>query len=90
MPERITRRREFLRSESQKVLFLSPLVSVIAGGGIGAGIGAGLGLAIESTSKSNEDRGLATATLAVLGSAIGAGIAHHYPIIRGKGIYVAN
>jgi hypothetical protein len=71
------------------VRLVRPTASLLGGAAIGAGVGAGIGAGVESSSRSNEDRGLLTAVLAILGAAIGTGIAHHYPFIRGKKIYVA-
>jgi hypothetical protein len=88
-PGRVTRRRELRREDIQEVRFLAPMASVLAGAAIGAGVGAGIGAGVESAAKSNEDRGLLTGVLAILGLVIGAGIAHHYPFVKGKLIYVA-
>jgi hypothetical protein len=87
-PGRVTRRRELRREDIREVRFLAPMASLLSGAAIGAGVGAGIGAAVESTAKSNEDRGLLTGVLAILGLLIGAGIAHHYPFIKGKLIYV--
>ena len=87
-PGRVTRRRELRRENIQEVRFLAPMASVLAGAAIGAGVGAGIGAGVESAAKSNEDRGLLTGVLAILGLVIGAGIAHHYPFVKGKLIYV--
>jgi hypothetical protein len=87
-PGRITRRRELRREDIQEVRFLAPMASVLAGAAIGAGVGAGIGAGAESAAKSDEDRGLLTGVLAILGLVTGAGIAHHYPFVKGKLIYV--
>ena len=87
-PGRVTKRRELRREDIQEVRFLAPMASVLAGAGIGAGVGAGIGAGVESAAKSNEDRGLLTGVLAVLGLVLGAGIARHYPFVKGKLIYV--
>jgi hypothetical protein len=87
-PGRITRRRELRREDIREVRFLAPMASVLAGAAIGAGVGAGIGAGVESAAKSSEDRGLLTGVLAILGLVIGAGIAHHYPFVKGKLIYV--
>ena len=57
--------------------------------GIGAGIGAGLGAGIDAAARSNEDRGLATAVLALLGGVLGWAIGRHSTLIKGERIYVA-
>jgi hypothetical protein len=88
-PGRVTTRRDLRRNQVQEVRLVRPAASLLAGAAIGAGLGAGIGAGVESTVRSNEDRGLLTAVLAILGGAIGAGIAHHYPFIKGKKIYVA-
>jgi hypothetical protein len=88
-PGRVTTRRELRRDQVQVVRLVRPTASLLGGAAIGAGVGAGIGAGVESSSRSNEDRGLLTAVLAILGTAIGTGIAHHYPFIRGKKIYVA-
>ena len=87
-PGRVTRRRELRREDIQEVRFLAPMASVLAGAAIGAGVGAGIGVGLESTAKLNEDRGLPTGVLAILGLVIGGGVAHHYPFVKGKLIYV--
>jgi hypothetical protein len=87
-PGRITRRRELRREDIQEVRLLAPMASVFAGTAVGVGVGAGIGAEVESAAKSNEDRGLLTGVLAILGLVIGAGIAHHYPFVKGKLIYV--
>jgi hypothetical protein len=89
-PGRVTRRRELRREDIQEVRFLAPMASVLAGAAIGTGVGAGIGAGLESTAKSNEDRGLLTGVMAILGLVIGAGIAHHYPYVKGKLIYVVS
>ena len=87
-PGRVTRRRELRREDIQEVRFLAAMASVLAGAAIGAGVGAGIGAGLESAAKSNEDRGLLTGVMAILGLVIGAGIARHYPFVKGKLIYV--
>lgn len=87
-PGRVTRRRDLRREEIQEVRLQAPGASLLAGAALGAGIGAGIGAGVESQQKSNEDRGLLTGTLAVLGGALGFFIARHYPLIKGKKIYV--
>jgi hypothetical protein len=87
-PGRVTRSRELRREDIQEVRLLAPMTSVLAGAAIGAGVGAGIGAGLESRAKSNEDRGLLTGVLATLGLVIGGGIAHHYPFVKGKRIYV--
>jgi hypothetical protein len=72
----------------QEVRLVRPAASLLAGAAIGAGVGAGIGAGLESAAKSNEDRGLLTGVLAILGLVIGAGIARHYPFVKGKLIYV--
>lgn len=88
-PGRVTKRRELHREDVREVRFVRPGASLLAGAAIGAGLGAGIGAGVDSTARSNEDRGLLTAVLALLGGLIGAGVAHHYPFIKGKKIYVA-
>lgn len=88
-PGRVTTRRQLRRQDVQAVRFVRPGASLVASAAIGAGLGAGIGAGVESTARSNEDRGLLTGVLALLGGLIGAGVAHHYPFIKGKRIYVA-
>jgi hypothetical protein len=88
-PGRATRRRELKREDVQEVRLVAPTASMLAGGAIGAGLGAGIGVGLDSTAMSHEYRGLIAGVMAVLGAAIGIGIAHHYPLIKGKRIYVA-
>ena len=88
-PGRVKRRRELRREDIQEVRLLAPVASTLVGGAIGAGIDAGIGAGLDSTARSNEDRGLLTGVLAFLGLAIGAAIAHHNPIVKGKKIYEA-
>ena len=87
-PGRVTTRRALQRGDIQEVRFLAPMASVLAGAGIGAGVGGGLGRGLESTAKSNADRGLLTGVLITLGLVTGAAIAHHYPLVKGKLVYV--
>ena len=87
-PGRVRRRRDLHRDEIQEIRLQAPGGSLLAGAALGAGIGAGIGAGVESQDKSNEDRGLLTATLAILGGALGFFIARHYPLIKGKKIYV--
>jgi hypothetical protein len=86
-PGRVKRQRELRQEDIREVRLLAPVASTLAGGAIGAGLGAGIGAGLESTSRSNEDRGLITVILAFLGAAIGAAIAFHSPIVKGKKVY---
>lgn len=87
-PGRVTTRRDLRRDQVEEVRLVRPAASLLAGAAIGAGVGAGIGAGLESAAKSNEDRGLLTGVLAILGLVIGAGIARHYPFVKGKLIYV--
>jgi hypothetical protein len=87
-PGRVIRRRELRREDIKEVRFVAQLASALAGAAIGAGVGGGIAAGLESTAKSKEDRGLAIGTLAILGSLIGLAIAHHYPFVKGKLVYV--
>jgi len=88
-PGRTIRSRELNRQEIREVRLVAPATSMLAGAAIGAGVGAGIGAGIDATAKSKEDRGVITIVLAFLGAGIGIAIAHHYPFVKGKRVYVA-
>jgi hypothetical protein len=88
-PGRITRKRDLMRDEIREVRRLQKLQSVLAGAAIGGGVGAVIGIAVDSAARSNEDKGLATAVLTLLGTVMGAMIARHTSLIKGEAIYVA-
>jgi hypothetical protein len=50
-------------------------------------VGTGVGLALDLSTRSNEDRGLATGLFAFLGATLGWGIGRHVMIVKGKTIY---
>ncbi len=87
-PGRVITRRDLRREDIREVRFQAQVASVLAGAAIGAGVGGGIAAGVEATGKSNEDRGLAIGVLASLGAAIGSAIASHYPIVKGKLVYV--
>lgn len=86
---RTKRRRELRREDVQEVRRFSRTGSTLAGAGIGAAVGGGIGLAVDLSSRSNEDRGLATVLFALLGSLFGWGIGRHSTLVKGETIYVA-
>lgn len=89
-PGRIKRLREISQTDVREVRTLTPTASVLVGSAIGGGIGAGLGAIADASARTNEDRGVATATLGLLGAAIGGAIGRSNPIVKGKKIYVAH
>jgi hypothetical protein len=88
-PGRITRRRDLMRDEIHEVRRLQKLQSALAGAAIGGGVGAGIGIAVDSSARSNEDQGLATAVFTLLGAVLGWMIARHTSLIKGERIYMA-
>jgi hypothetical protein len=86
-PGRKLVRREIPRVEIKQVRLNHRVASVAAGAAIGAGLGIGIGAAIDSQYRSNEDRGLLSVVLGLLGGAMGAAIAKTHPFIKGKIIY---
>jgi hypothetical protein len=88
-PGRIRIRRDVPKDAIRRVRLLHPGVSILAGAGIGAAVGAGIGLTIDLSARSHEDGKLATFLFTLLGAALGAGIGRHFPIVKGKTIYLA-
>ncbi len=86
---RTKRRRELQREDVQEVRGFSRTGSTLAGVGIGAAAGGGIGLAVDLSSRSNEDRGLATVLFALLGGLFGWAIGQHTTLVKGQTIYVA-
>ena len=88
-PGRVTRRRSIRRAEVKEVRLRRRGASILLGGVIGAGAGAAIGGAIEASSRSNEDRGVALAVLIGLGLGLGALIGRHVNLVKGRRVYVA-
>ena len=88
-PGRASRRRDLRREDILKIRRFSKAGSAIAGAGLGAAAGVGIGLAIDLSARSNEDRGLATAVLGLLGTLLGWAVGRHSTLAKGETIYVA-
>jgi hypothetical protein len=82
-------RRELPRGDVKRIRLNHRVGSMLAGAAIGIGVGVGMGAAIDTQSRSNEDRGIASVVFGLLGAAIGAGIAKYHPFLKGKTIYLA-
>jgi hypothetical protein len=76
--------REVARADVKEVRLSAAGALMLVAAAIGGAAGAGIGAAVDASSKSNEDRGLATAVLGLLGAALGLVVSHHNPIIKGK------
>jgi len=88
-PGRRTRQRDLPRTDVQEIRKFNRAASTVAGTAIGAATGVGIGLAIDSSTRSNEDKGLATALFTIFGGLLGWGIGRHAVIVKGERVYVA-
>src|SRR5579883_2808999 len=67
-PGRATVRREIPREEVREIRMNRRGLSTLAGAAAGAGLGIAIGAPIDAQARSNEDRGVVTAVLALLGA----------------------
>jgi hypothetical protein len=88
-PGRTQRLRNVAKPDVREIRRYRPHTSALAVTGIGAAIGAGVGAGIDAATRSNEDRGLATAVFALLGGVLGWAIGRHSTLVKGERIYVA-
>jgi hypothetical protein len=88
-PGRTRRRRDLRRDDVLEVRRFSSGLSGLAGMGIGAAAGASIGLAIDLSARSNEDKGLATAILTLLGGLLGWAVGRHTSLVKGEVVYRA-
>ena len=88
-PGRITRQRDLRRADVREIRLLNRIASTLTGAAIGAGAGAGVGLVIDLSARSNEDKGLATGLLALLGALLGWAVGRHTTVVKGETIYLA-